>query len=185
MVTPIQIKNFITAKECEDIIEVSKNFELQSATTSYKQMIQDSNNEIRNDFNKREIAYINPDVFIGLEEKILNTINKLNILNNIIYTKIPYFSFNRYSVGDFLNYHEDSHEIEKGATITIVLELSEEFDGGEFCYIHESIEKTFDKGKGNLYIFDSFTQHKVKKILKGNRYSINCWPKFSKKKTLF
>ena len=45
-------------------------------------------------------------------------------------------------------------------------------------------EIQFEKGKGSLYIFDSNLLHKVNPITNGIRYSINCWPKYSIKKTL-
>lgn len=181
---PIEIKNFLTNEECDLIIEKSKSLELQQAKTSYSK---DKNliNEKLN-FNKRKITYTESNFFPNLSEKILNKLEELNLLNGIKYTSIPGYSFNCYSKDDFLNYHVDGDEIINGATITLVIELSEDFEGGEFVYKINETEYSFEKGKGSLYIFDSNTLHKVNMLRDGVRYSINCWPKYVKtKKNLF
>ena len=179
---PIQILNFISIEECDNIFKILENFDLMDAPTSY-----DSNKAAYSfdfHFNKRKIQYIDPTLFSELSTKILNKLNELNIFNGIKYHTISTYSFNKYSEGDFLNYHFDGAEIDNGATITLVIELSDDFDGGEFCYKIDNIEHNFTKGKGNLYIFESTTMHKVKPITNGIRYSINCWPKAKIKKGL-
>ena len=183
MIKPIEIKNFLNNKECDSIIELSDNIGFKSAETTNESGI------IKNlDFNKREIAYIKSDkfneVFKNLSNNVLNKINSLTIFKGLKYDNIGNYSFNKYSTNDFLNYHNDFHEIEFGATITVVLELSNNYDGGEFCYIYDDEEIQFKKGKGSIYIFDSNMLHKVNPITSGIRYSINCWPKYSIKKTL-
>jgi predicted 2-oxoglutarate/Fe(II)-dependent dioxygenase YbiX len=179
---PIEILNFLSVKECDDILKISKNFEFTEALTTYE--IDKTINAKDFNFNKRKITYIAETLFSELSIKILNKLNELNIFNGIIYNTTDEYSFNKYSTNDFLNYHYDGAEIAKGATITLIIELSDNYIGGEFCYKIDDIEHTFTKGKGSLYIFDSHTMHKVNPILNGIRYSINCWPKFKTKKTL-
>jgi predicted 2-oxoglutarate/Fe(II)-dependent dioxygenase YbiX len=180
---PIEIQNFLTIEECNSILKMTSNIEFINATTSYKNKKKDDNKNLN--FNKRKIKYINSNELSELTEKILNKLKKLNLFNGITYTQIDSYSFNKYSENDFLNYHIDGAEIESGASITIILELSDEYDGGEFCYILDEIEYSFNKGKGTLYIFDSHIIHKVNKLTKGIRYSINCWPKYKIKKSVF
>lgn len=178
---PIEIHNFLSVEKCDEILEISSNFNLMDAPTSY-----DTNKKVREeilDFNKRQIAYVKDKLFLELSTKILNKLNELNIFNGINYNTIGNYSFNKYSINDFLNYHYDGAEIDNGATITLVVELSDNYIGGEFCYKINDIEHNFTKGKGALYIFDSHTMHKVNPILGGIRYSMNCWPKFKIKKT--
>ena len=43
-------------------------------------------------------------------------------------------------------------------------------------------EKKLKKGKGNMYVFDSAIEHRVTKLIKGDRYSFNAWPRLEKKK---
>jgi predicted 2-oxoglutarate/Fe(II)-dependent dioxygenase YbiX len=179
---PIEILNFLSIEECDTILKISENFDFKDAPTS-----SNINKHIRDenfDFNKRKITYIDDILFLELSTKILNKLNELNIFNGISYNTIGNYSFNKYSINDFLNYHYDGAEIDNGATITLVIELSDNYIGGEFCYKIDDIEHNFTKGKGTLYIFDSHTIHKVNPILSGIRYSINCWPKFKTKKTL-
>ena len=183
MIRPIEIKNFLNERECNSIIELSDSIGFKPAETAYESEI------IKNlDFNKREIAYIKSDklneVVKNLSNNILNKINYLTIFKGLKYDNIGNYSFNKYSTNDFLNYHRDFHEIKFGATITVVLELSNDYDGGEFCYKYDDEEIQFEKGKGSLYIFDSNIMHKVNPITNGIRYSINCWPKYSIKKSL-
>ena len=181
---PLEIKNFLTEEECDLIVKKSESFEFQQATTSYSNIKNVVNEKL--DFNKRKIYHTPPDVFPKLSEKILNKLEELNLFNGITYTLIPGYSFNKYTKDDFLNYHVDGDEIDKGASITLVLELSDNFEAGEFVYKINDIEYSFDKGKGSLYIFDSNTLHKVNKVTAGVRYSINCWPKYIKtKKNIF
>lgn len=182
---PIEIKNFLSIKECDKILEIASNFKLNSAKSTYFNQYTEHNQELFS-FNKRLIAHINTEPFGNLQNNILNRINSLNIYKGLKYNKIKSFSFNKYSEGDYLNYHYDQAETNTGATITVILELSDDYEGGEFCYMIDNIEYVFEKGKGSLYIFDSNILHKVNKITKGYRYSINCWPtKFVDKKTLF
>jgi predicted 2-oxoglutarate/Fe(II)-dependent dioxygenase YbiX len=179
---PIEILNFLSIEECDNIFKILENFDLMDAPTSY-----DINKHIQNEnfnFNKRKIAYIDDTLFLELSTKILNKLNELNIFNGIKYDTIGNYSFNKYSEGDFLNYHYDGAEIDNGATITLVIELSNNFKGGEFCYLLNDIEHILKTEKGNLYIFESTTMHKVKPITNGIRYSMNCWPKSKIKKTL-
>jgi len=178
---PIEIHNFLSVEKCDEILEISSNFNLMDAPTSY-----DTNKKVREeilDFNKRQIVYVEDKLFLELSTKILNKLNELNIFNGIKYDTIGNYSFNKYSINDFLNYHYDGAEIDNGATITLVIELSDGFEGGDVVYLLDDIEHNFTKGKGNLYIFESTTMHKVKPITNGIRYSMNCWPKFKIKKT--
>lgn len=174
MIKPIQIKNFITKEECETIILMGENHELDYTKTSNP-----STNEQYYDFsfNKKKSVFINSSDFIGdLTKKIIKTINELNILSGTKYSHIKYYQFNKYTENDFLNYHSDNAELKNGATITVVVELSENYDGGDFHYVIDNQELKFEKGLGSLYIFDSHTLHKVSEVKNGVRYSLNAWP---------
>jgi len=183
----IQIKNFLSNEECDRIINLGISIGLTDATTVYK-MDDYKNESLDTSFNKRKISYIadsNLELVKDISDKILSTLNDIKYFNNIIYNDILSYSFNKYEKGDFLNWHHDEHEISEGATMTIVIELSEDFKGGEFCYSLNDIEYKLDKGKGNMYIFPSTTKHRVTEITDGIRYSFNAWPRHKKNKQLF
>lgn len=171
----IEIKNFLTEEECDEIISLSKNFDLNEANTTYPT----SNYTLgkKDDkFRQSKIAYIESSNFENLTKKILNKINEYKLFNEARYSDILGYSFNEYTKNNFLEWHADDAELTNGATITVVIELSNGYDGGIFEYKMDNIEHSFEKGKGSMYIFDSEIVHRVTKITKGMRYSINCWP---------
>ena len=187
MVNVIEIQKFLTNEECDKIIKLGLGVGLQHATTVYKGD-SFSKDIVSDSFNRRKISYIqneNLEKVTDITKKIIKKINELKYFNNITYSDITSYSFNKYSEGDFLNLHADEHEMVNGATLTIVMELSDDFEGGEFCYIMDDVERKLNKGKGNMYIFPSTTKHRVTEITKGVRYSFNAWPRMKKTKQLF
>jgi predicted 2-oxoglutarate/Fe(II)-dependent dioxygenase YbiX len=186
MINVIEIEKFLTHKECDRIIELATSIGLENATTVYK-TDNFSQSIVSESFNKRKICYIeneNLKKIKDITEKIILKINELKYVNNITYSDILTYSFNKYTESDFLNLHSDEHEIANGATITIVMELSDNFEGGEFCYWSDNTEHKFKKGKGTMYIFPSSTKHRVTKLTNGIRYSFNAWPRMKKNKAL-
>lgn len=175
MKTIIEIKNFLTEEECDEIVSISKNFDLGHANTTYPT----SNYTIgkKDDkFRQSKIAYIESSNFENLTKKILNKINEYKLFNGSKYKDILGYSFNEYTENNFLEWHPDVAELANGATITVVIELSDGYEGGVFQYKIGDNEHSFEKGKGNMYIFDSEVIHRVTKITEGKRHSINCWP---------
>ena len=165
-------ENFLTKKECEDIILLSKKIELKESETYTE------NGSIKNaSINKRQLAFISPNHIPNLEEKVLLYLNNLNIYKNLKYSKIEYFAFNKYESGDFLKYHSDGHAIKNlGATITFIFQLNDDYDGGEIVYKIDNQEFTVPKKQGSVFIFDSNVEHQINKITHGIRFSLNCWP---------
>lgn len=174
MIDPLHIKGFLTEEECQKIIEIGESYKLDYALTG-----RPASNSYYVDFSfsKRRSVFIGSENFDSeISERIIKTINALNISEKSKYSSIKYFQFNKYTEGDFLSYHKDSAEIKTGATITLVIELGQEYDGGDFYYKIKDDEFNFEKGRGSLYIFDSNTEHKVGVVTNGIRYSINVWP---------
>jgi predicted 2-oxoglutarate/Fe(II)-dependent dioxygenase YbiX len=135
-------------------------------------------------FNKRKAKFISALDFESLNDKIINKLNELNILNGIVFKQINTYTFNKYMIDDFLEWHKDRAEIEfNNATLTIAIQLNEEYEGGNFYYIDGSEQKEFSKKTGTLIIFESTTQHKVDVVKSGIRYSLNCWPVHEKIKS--
>jgi predicted 2-oxoglutarate/Fe(II)-dependent dioxygenase YbiX len=181
-----QIENFLTNEECDRVIKLGIDIGLKDATTVYR-TDNFNNKSLDTSFNKRKISYIvdsNLELTIDITNKILSALNDIKYFNNVTYNDILSYSFNKYTEGDFLNWHHDEHEITQGATTTLVIELSDDFEGGEFCCMINDVEKKLKKGKGTMYIFPSTTKHRVTKITKGVRYSFNAWPRAVKNKTL-
>jgi predicted 2-oxoglutarate/Fe(II)-dependent dioxygenase YbiX len=176
-------ENVFSEEECKNIINlVAINHKLDFITT-YNTITKQ--NSINFDFNKRKgikFQDINGE-YKFVKEKLLNIANGENLYANVIYNEIDEYLFNQYEETDYLNYHIDSNEIMFGATITILVQLNDDYEGGEFCYIIEGKETQIKPKIGSVIIFESNIQHKIKTILKGARYSFNVWPKIKKIKT--
>jgi predicted 2-oxoglutarate/Fe(II)-dependent dioxygenase YbiX len=176
------IENFITDEECEILIKKGVSQGLMDMKSSrvvngivYNENMTDTKN------NKRKGTYFTNDTLIepilyDLSKKIIDTVNNLKIFNGVQYGNISKYSFNEYSAGDFLTWHKDSHEIIYGATITLILQLNDNYDGGDIKYKIDEIEYTVPKKRGSVFIFDSNINHCVSELESGKRYSINVWP---------
>jgi hypothetical protein len=184
------IEDFLTTGECNFLIErgLSENLIEMKSTKIVNGVVIDEN--ITDTYNNRRKGtyFVNEalleDKLKDLTTKLLNKINELKILNGIQYDGVPKYSFNEYSKDDFLNWHKDSHEIMYGATITIIIQLNDNYEGGEVMYRINDIEYKVPKKQGSIFIFDSNLEHCVDKIGSGLRYSMNVWPSKKVKKGL-
>jgi predicted 2-oxoglutarate/Fe(II)-dependent dioxygenase YbiX len=157
------IENFLTEEECAENLEYEGNKRMGSYFTD---------------------KLLDLPILKSLTDKIITLSNELNPYNGIIYNGVPKYSFNRYGVGDFLDWHPDNHEILNGATITFVIQLNDDYDGGYVKYSINEVENSVNKKQGSVFIFDSNLLHSVDTITNGQRYSINVWPSKLIKKSL-
>ena len=183
------IEEFLTNDECESIIELGNSIELDTMKSSriVNGKVVSENTEYAG--NKRMGGYFvdellhNP-ILSSVSNRILELSNDINPFKGVTYNNIPKYSFNRYSIGDFLDWHPDSHEILGGATITYIIQLNDEYDGGLIKYSINDVEYDIPKKQGSIFIFDSNISHCVNKVEAGIRYSLNVWPSSIKKLTL-
>jgi predicted 2-oxoglutarate/Fe(II)-dependent dioxygenase YbiX len=131
--------------------------------------------------NKRMGCYFYDDLFKNeplknITNRIIELSNNLNPFKGLYYTGVPKYSFNRYGEGDFLEWHSDKHEILDGATITFIIQLNDDYDGGDVKYITDRTKHITPKKTGSVLIFDSNIIHSVDEVIKGTRYSLNVWP---------
>jgi len=155
------IENFLTVEECDFIINQYK---------FNSQPVFNSTNVI-----ERRCMFVESIQF-DIKNKIINKLNELNIFDKQ-YTNIQYFVFNLYESENELELHPDSSEVARGGTVTIVIQLNENYDGGDFYYSLNEVETMLPKKQRSIFIFDSNIFHGVKKLNDGQRYSLNCWPK--------
>jgi Rps23 Pro-64 3,4-dihydroxylase Tpa1-like proline 4-hydroxylase len=186
----VLIENFLTKEECEFIIQRGKDenlIEMKSSKIVNGLVVSENLADTYN--NKRKGTYfvneiLTEDKIQDVTIKVLNQVNELKILNGIEYDGVPKYSFNEYSEGDFLNWHKDSHEIIYGATITLIIQLNDNYEGGEVMYRIDDVEYKVPKKQGSVFIFDSNLDHCVAKVNGGFRYSMNVWPSKKIKKGL-
>ena len=184
------VQNVLNDEQCELLIERGLQTDLQimrsSKIVNGKVVNQDI---LKLDDNKRKGSYYFEDemkepIFTSLTNTLLSVINSTKIFNGIEYIDIQKYTFNQYDGGDFLNWHKDSHEIINGATSTIIIQLNDNYEGGEVMYKLDNIDYTVPKKAGSVFIFDSNIEHNVNVVESGVRYSMNAWPSSKIKKTL-
>lgn len=183
------IENFLREDECNFLIQLGEQTGLQKMKSSKFFNGVYVETALNEDTNKRMGCYfgeemLNLSEIKQLSEKIIDKLNDLKPFNGIKYINVPKYSFNRYSQGDFLDWHADSHEILYGATSTVILQLNDDYEGGDIKYIIDGEEKIVPKKTGSIFIFDSNIQHSVSTVENGNRYSLNVWPTKQIKKEL-
>jgi hypothetical protein len=183
------IQNFLTKEECEFIISTGEDNGLSKMKSSKILNGVVMEEDIEYNGNQRMGGYFTDTILLdfrikNISDKILSISNKLNPFNGVSYTSIPKYSFNRYSDGDFLDWHEDKHEIINGATITLIIQLNDNYKGGLVKYTINKVEYSVPKEIGSVFIFDSNITHSVDVIESGLRYSLNVWPSSIKKVSL-
>ena len=190
MINNFFVQNVLTSEECKLLIERGLQTDLQimhsSKIVNGKVVKQDI---LKLDDNKRKGSYYFEDEmkepnFTSLTDTLVSIINSTKIFNGIEYISIPKYTFNQYDGGDFLNWHKDSHEIINGATATIIIQLNDNYEGGEVMYRLDNIDYIVPKKAGSVFIFDSNVEHNVNVVESGVRYSMNAWPSSKIKKTL-
>lgn len=175
------IKNFLTKDECQTIISLGNSINLIEMKSSLFVNGKLINENINYKGNKRLGGYFTNDLLDNqlvkdITKRIIDLINNIKPFNNIIYNGIPKYSFNRYEDGDFLDWHSDNHEILSGATATVIIQLNEDYEGGDVKYSINDEEFSVEKSRGSVFIFDSNISHSVLEVADGYRYSINVWP---------
>ena len=161
--------NFLTPKECEDIIKQGKSKKLEKGNTS-------NNNLYKT--RKSNISWLSPNDNFELYRKLTDT---------ILYLNKKYFGFDLYGLTEalqFTNYKApggkyDSHVDRCFGTLirklSVVILLSDDFEGGDFELISGDKPEKLKMEKGKLFLFPSFILHRVKPVTKGERNSLVAW----------
>ncbi len=183
------IENFLSTDECEEIIKLGESnqlIELKSSLIVNGKVIKEKSGYGGN--KRMGTHFVNEmldlPILTHLTNKIINLSNELNPYNGVTYNGVPKYSFNRYGVGDFLDWHSDNHETLNGATITYIIQLNDVYDEGYVKYSIDGVEYSVDKKQGSVFIFDSNISHSISPITNGVRYSMNVWPSKLIKKSL-
>jgi hypothetical protein len=183
------IEDVLSKEECELLIERGLHTDLQIMYSSKIVNGEVVSEGILWDGNKRKGSYyieddIKESVFIKLTDTLVSLLNSFKIFNGVEYTHIEKYTFNQYESGDFLDWHKDSHEVIYGATSTIIIQLNDNYEGGDVMYSVNQIKHSVPKKQGSIFVFDSNIEHSVDKVESGIRYSMNAWPSSKLKKRL-
>lgn len=151
------MENCFTPKECLDIINLSKILKVIKTDGGYA--------------DNKAVNYIgwqipNVENYQWIFNRMVNkfiTDNKNVIVNN--YPK--HIGLHKFKIGDKFARHSDTN---KNRIWAIGTNLNEEYTGGDF-YLYEP-NKLLPKKMGEIYCFNSHTEHEVTEIKTGERWSL-------------
>lgn len=176
MIQHFTIKNFLTEKECNDIIEYSsKNLSLSKGLVG--------SNKINESIRKSSVSFTNYDeIFPFIKHKLLNEIpKKIKVKGYEINFENQPYQFTTYNIGEYYHWHKDSGQSDLAADryCSVVIQLNNEYEGGNLEMEFEKDQNfeitKFEKGKGNLFVFLSNIRHRVTEVTNGTRYSLVSW----------
>lgn len=175
------VTNFLTSVECNTIIGTFHNSNLKQAEIG-SNLIGEDLKRIRDS----EILFTEIDWLRDKLELFLR--NDIKIKGYELDT-IESFQFTKYGLGGHYGWHTDSGKGFEQRFCSVVIQLNDDYTGGELLYKNIDDEIiTFERGNGNMFIFNSNIEHKVNPINTGVRYSIVTWIKLRQikefKKTL-
>lgn len=165
------LENIFTPEECQTIIDFGNNLE------HYEAEVVGENKKNRKSF----VSWIFPNeetkwIFMRLRDAIVN-LNK------------SYFGFDLHSFSEglqFTRYYEpdgkysahidrSNNFITRKLSISIQLNDSSEFDGGDLLFHYESIANKPEMKQGKMIAFPSYVLHEVTPVTRGTRYSLVAW----------
>ncbi len=125
------------------------------------------------------------DVFLKPLELAKKYIN-IMITNYVFYIKANICpTFNRYLIGNSLNirilkydtgqFIKDHTDIGSLTRASCTLNLNENYTGGEFRFFDGKIKHSFKTGDAMIFPAEPIWIHGTEPIVKGTRYSINCF----------
>jgi PKHD-type hydroxylase len=171
MVNYTTIPNFLSKKECEDLLQFSLTKELQPALIV-------GQNELNQKIRKSNVVFYDYSLnFPKLNENLIEIFKKeVNVKGyNIDFTN-NMFQFTEYTTNGYYNWHIDSDAGTKERYCSMVIQLNDEYTGGELQIKDtDDNEITLEKGLGNLFLFYSHLIHRVNPITTGTRYSLVNW----------
>jgi PKHD-type hydroxylase len=166
----IIIRQFLTKKECEDLLQFSLTKELKPAKVA--------GNIINLKSRKSNVFFYDYSLdFPNLNEKLIEIFKKeVNVKGyNIDFTN-NMFQFTQYTKDGYYNWHTDSDSVMKERYCSMVIQLNDGYTGGELQIKDKGDnEITLEGGLGNLFLFYSHLTHRVTPIISGTRYSLVNW----------
>lgn len=165
----IIIKNFISSEECDNILnKCKKNLKLSDGIIGTRDVAFKSVRKSSTGFVKN---------ILEIDDRIREVVNDHVHLKGYDCTQFEYYQFTEYKEGEYYHWHTDSapNTLFSNRLCSMVIQLNDEYDGGNLELKIEENEIELERGKGNLYLFYSNITHRVTPIIKGTRYSLVNW----------
>jgi PKHD-type hydroxylase len=160
-----------TKKECEDIIEIGKNFTSVAHTR----------NERADNYRNSEIAWLYPSteyewIFSRVSDVIYNLNNRFFGFDiQGLHEGIQFTKYN--APGGKYGKHIDCEIGTEVRKLSFTLQLSDpnHYEGGDLSLIPGDIPINMSREQGHVAIFPSYVLHEVTPVTKGTRYSLVSW----------
>tara|TARA_R100000353_G_C6507318_1_gene195710 strand:- start:25 stop:633 length:609 start_codon:yes stop_codon:yes gene_type:complete len=177
----VQVKNFITDDECNDLIKFYDTyFSVQHHTNQHTDVFNNKSFQyevIANQYQKSYARYLMDRIRWG----IVNELRKFYNDDRFIYN--DYCDLVRWKVGEGLNWHADANYYPSGEpnyvsyrTYGSVTYLNDDYEGGEFEFMNEKYGKIKpEKGMMIAFPADLDWVHRVNTVTKGDRYTMASW----------
>jgi len=162
------VNKFLTETQCQDIL----NYSLNNLKLGEGKILTDDGPVI-DSHRKSKICFDKYINFDFLNEKVMNLVLENISINGyeIMWNKRGY-QFTSYNRGDYYNWHTDSSD---GRYCSAVIQLNEEYHGGDLELKLDNEKVIMERGVGNAIIFLSDINHRVIEVLNGTRYTLVNW----------
>ena len=171
-----QIPSQIPKSICDEIIKEYRN-DLTIA------VVGELDGEVNSKLRQSKVNWINNDNWIaGMMSHFVLSANKHYFGFDIDgYRKE--IQFTQYYEGDFYTWHIDSdtellsEDFTRKLSVVMCLSSKDDYEGGEFelFYPASQFKHSFKLDYGDVVIFPSIIQHRVRKVKSGERFSLVGW----------
>lgn len=172
-------KNFLTKEECASFIDYYNN---SNDKALYENSVDVNDRKRKESSFTVKIVRNDTDLYHFIKLKIREALleyqkylNNLGVYNVLIADFAQYshaYRILKYEEGSRIHTHLD-HSI--GTYLTLTFNLNSGYEGGKFSFFNRKFQPKL--GEGDLMIFpgDIFWNHEVTELVKGYRYSFNCF----------
>ena len=170
-------RNLLSSEECDIIIQENEYEKTYRESSTGIDLIHRQSGGITNDLNPNDksIEIVNKYTTITIL-KYYEYLKKFNyflveeLISSFLYAHN--YRFIKYEIGD--NFHSHIDWTKYGYyTGSCTVNLSEDYDGGEFTFFNQNYDIKLKKGDTLIFPASSFFTHGVKKITSGVRYCVN------------
>lgn len=175
------LEKFIPENLCDRIIEEYCKDEDWSSATTGSGLSEDIRNCSVINMSERETIEANPDIRQEIDEElyeyIANVLDEYELRFPHLLLEIKEdsgYELLRYSEGQFYTEHTD-HFKEQPRTLSVSINLNDDYEGGEFAFFNREIIAKNPKGSVIIFPSNFMYPHEVMPVTKGTRYSIITW----------
>ena len=167
--------NLFSKVECEKIIEIG------AKRLAVPGVVGGESVEINKEIRDSKVAWLYAaDDMAWVFQRVAGAVDSLNkrFFNFDVYGMTEGFQFTRYDApSGYYGLHVDRGLgiAPRKLSVTIQLNDSAEFEGGELSLYDSNKPTEPEMHQGKMVIFPSYTLHEVKPVTKGTRYSLVCW----------